>query len=308
VKILIETPSWLGDSIMATPAMENIINSYQFSEITLIGSIISLEALKKHPNVKETYILDKNYLNLYKNIKTYGKFDIFFSFRGSFRSIFLKFFISATKKYQYNKNDYSIGHQVERYNSFINKSLNIYSIPNELKLYTNNNVKNSNNKLLGINPGAKYGSAKRWYPDQFAQVAIELSSTYDIIILGGVEDSDIALDIEKYLIEKNVSNYKNLSAKTTISELINQISNLDLFITGDSGPMHVAAAFKIPTISIFGPTNSKETSQWSNEKSFIIKKNLACQPCMERSCPLIHHNCMKLIKASEVLKVINELN
>jgi heptosyltransferase-2 len=72
--------------------------------------------------------------------------------------------------------------------------------------------------------------------------------------------------------------------------------------------MHIAAAFKIPTISIFGPTNSEETSQWCNEKSILIKKNLTCQPCMERACPLFHHNCMKLIKASEVLKVIKELD
>jgi len=88
---------------------------------------------------------------------------------------------------------------------------------------------------------------------------------------------------------------------------MSRISNLDLFITGDSGPMHVAAAFQVPTVAIFGPTKDDETSQWMNEKSLIVKKNLDCQPCMKRTCPLQHHNCMKLIKAIEVLDVVNNL-
>ena len=72
---------------------------------------------------------------------------------------------------------------------------------------------------------------KRWYPKEFADVAIDLSSQYDIIIFGGPGEKDIANDIENYLIEKGVDNYQNLAAKTTIKELITQISNLDLFIT-----------------------------------------------------------------------------
>ncbi len=162
--------------------------------------------------------------------------------------------------------------------------------------------------MLGINPGASYGSAKRWYPEEFAKVANELSSQYDIVIFGGPSEKDIAMDIEKSLIEKGVSNYKNLAGNTTIPELINLISNLDLFITGDSGPMHVAAAFQVPTVAIFGPTKDKETSQWMNDKSIIVKKNLDCQPCMKRTCPLQHHNCMKLIAAVEVLDAVKGLD
>jgi heptosyltransferase-2 len=139
-------------------------------------------------------------------------------------------------------------------------------------------------------------------------VASELSDQYDIVIFGGPDEQDIALDIEKLLIKKDVKNYKNLAGKTTIPELINHISNLDLFITGDSGPMHVAAAFQIPTVAIFGPTKDNETSQWMNEKSIIVKKGLDCQPCMQRACPLQHHNCMKLITSVEVLDAVNGID
>ena len=89
---------------------------------------------------------------------------------------------------------------------------------------------------------------------------------------------------------------------------MSQILALDLFITGDSGPMHLSGAYNIPTVSIFGPTNHHETSQWMNNKSIIVKKNLECQPCMKRTCPLKHHNCMKLIESSEVLEAVNRLN
>jgi len=116
------------------------------------------------------------------------------------------------------------------------------------------------------------------------------------------------MDIEKALIENSITNYQNLAGKTTIPELINRISNLDLFITGDSGPMHVAAAFQVPTVAIFGPTKDDETSQWRNDKSIIVKKNLDCQPCMKRTCPLQHHDCMNLIKAVDVLNAVKTLN
>jgi heptosyltransferase-2 len=72
--------------------------------------------------------------------------------------------------------------------------------------------------------------------------------------------------------------------------------------------MHVAAAFQIPTVAIFGPTKDDETSQWMNDKSIIVKKNLECQPCMKRTCPLQHHECMKLITAVEVLDAVKGLN
>ena len=309
MKVLIEHPTWLGDCVMATPAIENIVNFYNGVQITFIGSFVSIEAMKNHPKSVKTVVLDKKYSALYKTAKNLGKFDAFFSFRSSFRTKFLKFFISTQNKYQFDKNKYINCHQVKKYNDFVNDALSIDTTPRKLKLCMQNQSSDVIQKpLLGINPGASYGSAKRWYPQEFAKVASELSSQYDVIIFGGPGEKDIAMDIEKLLIEKGVSNYQNLAGNTTIPDLINHISKLDLFITGDSGPMHVAAAFQVPTVAIFGPTKDDETSQWMNEKSIIVKKNLDCQPCMKRTCPLGHHDCMNLIKAVDVLQSIKNLS
>ena len=309
MRILIELPTWLGDAVMSTPAIENLVNYYDKSEVILIGSFISIEALKNHPRISNTYVTRKKYISLYKISKKLGQFDIFFSFRSSFRSKFIKLLISSKKKFQFDGNRYQNRHQVEKYNDFVNDNLNTNFHPGKLIVYPSFKLLNKNSKpIVGINPGASYGNSKCWYPQKFAQVATELSHKFDILIFGGLNEKNIAADIEKLLIENNVSNYQNLAGNTNISELINQISNLDLFITGDSGPMHLAASFEVPTVAIFGPTRNKETSQWMNDKAVIVKKKLDCQPCMKRICPLKHHNCMKLIKSVDVLSAIDSLN
>ncbi len=309
MKILIELPTWLGDTVMVTPAMYNIISHYNKPEITIIGSFVSIEVIKNHPKVVKAEVLKKNYISLYKIAKNLGQFDVYFSFRSSFRSRIIKLFISSKNKYQFERNKYKNCHQVEKYNRFVNHSLNTDFKAGKLNIYRNQKKSLSESlPIVGINPGASYGEAKRWYPEEFAGVCVKLSGYYNILIFGGPNEKDNATDIEKILIDKGVSNYQNLAGKTSISELVNHISNLDLFITGDSGPMHLAASFQVPTISIFGPTRNNETSQWMNDSSIIVKKNLDCQPCMKRACPLKHHDCMNLIKAADVLKAVKSLD
>ena len=135
MKILIELPTWLGDSVMSTPAIENVVNHYNDPHITLIGSTISIEALKKHPKVVKTKVLKKGYISLYKTAKNLGKFDAFFSFRSSLRSNFLKFFVVSKNKYQFKKNIYKNRHQVEKFKDFINESININKPAGELILH-----------------------------------------------------------------------------------------------------------------------------------------------------------------------------
>jgi heptosyltransferase II len=307
IKVLIEIPNWLGDCVMFTPAFDNIINYYIDIEITIFGSSTSIELIKKHPKVVKTLTIDSKNKFSYKAFTSLGSFDVFFSFRGSIRAKIIKLIINATNKYQYSHAKYPKRHQVEKYVDFVNHCLKTNFAPGGLSSYQINSNNKGASKILGINPGASYGSAKRWHPKQFAKIAIELSDEFDIVVFGGKNEQDFAKEIEGHLIRNNISNYLNLSGKTSISELTNYISNLDIFITGDSGPMHIAASLNIPTISLFGPTDPLETSQWKNPNSIIIKKSLDCQPCMKRICPLKHHNCMKLIEAREVIDSVSKI-
>ncbi|MCG3652430.1 glycosyltransferase family 9 protein [Aliarcobacter butzleri] len=309
-EIFIEIPSWLGDAIMATPAIENLIKTYPDAQITLLGSFVSTQAFQGYPNIKRVIVDDtKKSGNRYKNLislaKSIGRVDLAISFRRSISSKFMMFFIKAKKKFNYRRLTKKEIHLCIRYNDFVNKVLNLQNEVGDLRLYFK--PFNYGKSTLGINPGATYGSAKRWYPEEFAKIAIEMSKKYDIVIFGGPAETNIAKDIETELVSKGITNYQNLAGKTTIPELIEKIAGLDLFITNDSGPMHIAAAYKVKTIAIFGPTKFTETNQWNNPNGEIVTKNLDCAPCMKRVCPLKHHNCMKDITATDVLNVIIKL-
>jgi len=311
MKLLIEVPTWLGDCVMATPAIENIVKHYPDVKITIFGASVSTSIFQKHPNVVEIIVDESKkskfrLLWLYQKVQILGHFDVTISFRESFTSKLFIFFTKAKRKAMYKRDKKIERHQVERYNDLINTVFGFKSESQDLKIYIEPVVYEK--PTLGINPGASYGSAKRWYPEKFADVAIRLSKTYNIVIFGGPAEVDIASDIETILKEKGIENYQNMAGKTTIPELCQKIGGLDLFITGDSGPMHVAAAYKVPTVAIFGPTKDKETSQWHNPKGLIVKKEMVCAPCMKRTCPLKHHECMKFIEADDVLKAVEKLD
>ncbi len=313
MRIFIEIPTWLGDAVMTTPAIENIVKLYPNAKLTIFGSFVSTKLFLNHPNVEKIVIDDSKkkgfrYLNLYKLAKSAGKnFDIALSFRKNFTTKFLLFFVDAKQKFRYQRMDKELDtHQVIRYNDFIKHSLSSELEPSKLKIYLRSKIKVNDKPTVGLNPGATYGSAKRWYSGEFAKVAIALSQKYDIKIFGGPGEIDIASDIEKELLHAGVQNYQNLAGKTSVDELIYEIARLDLFITNDSGPMHLAASFNIPTVAIFGPTRHIETHQWMNEHEMLIRKEMECAPCMKRVCPLKHHNCMKLIVAEDVLNRLKE--
>jgi heptosyltransferase-2 len=322
MKILIILPNWLGDAIMATPAIELLSTYYPDANFTFVGSYVSIEALKHHPKCKKAVVdetkKEKNRLvATYKFAKELGKFDIAVTFRNQLHSSLLLRFTStpttiarrswhSTFLLSHAVAISTKQHLVKQYSQLSMTTTKEWdkTIPN-LKLYIK--PKEFTKPTLGINAGATYGSAKRWYPERFAEVAKTFSDKFDIIIFGGPNEVEMATEIEQNLKVWHVNNYTNLAGKTTIKELCANIGGCSLFITNDSGPMHVAAAYRVPTVSIFGPTKHKETSQWLNEKSKIVRHEMDCSPCMKRECPLKHHECMKSITASEVIEAIKDL-
>ena len=323
MKILIILPNWLGDAVMATPAIELLALQYPNAKFTFLGSYASIEALKYHPLcqraiVDETKKASNRFLATYKLAKELGAFSLAVSFRNQiYSSLLLRltgtvvciarsswhsmFLLSHTPKIPTNQ------HLVKQYAQLAMSDNHKYNSEDvgKLKLYVE--PTKHKNSTLGINAGATYGSAKRWYPERFAQVAAAFSDKYDVIIFGGPNEVDMANEIEGHLQAANVQNYTNLAGKTTIKELCSNIAGCSLFITNDSGPMHVAAAYQVPSVAIFGPTKYKETSQWMNEKSVLVRHEMKCSPCMKRECPLGHHDCMKGVTAFEVIEAVKSL-
>lgn len=307
MKIFIEVPVWLGDTIMASVAVDNVINHFPNAHITVFGSKVATEIYKAHPKVDKVVIDESKqspnrWIWLYTNMKNLGKFDFAISFRRQWSTRFLLFTLNAKEKHRYKRLNSKTTHQVKRYNDFASKAV---GLPLELKdLYLPFAPKNFKRPTLGINPGAAYGSAKRWYPDEFAKVAHALSDKFDIVIFGGPNETEIANDIQKELQTLGSQNVVNLAGKTDIKSLCENIGGLSLFITNDSGPLHISAAYKVNSVAIFGPTIPTETHGWNNPNERIVKLELPCQPCMKRTCPLKHHNCMRGVTSKDVLDKI----
>lgn len=176
------------------------------------------------------------------------------------------------------------------------------------KLSTDLNLKATQSavKTLGINAGAHYGSAKRWLPEYFAKVALAFKDSHEIVLFGVASEAEICNEIENLLL-KNGVRVLNLCGKTSIKELCEAISALDLLITNDSGTMHIAAVYKVRSVVLFGPTNFTQTSPWCNENAALVHLNLTCMPCMKRVCPIKTHACMLELKPEFIITAAKQL-
>jgi heptosyltransferase-2 len=156
--------------------------------------------------------------------------------------------------------------------------------------------------LVGINPGAYYGEAKRWLPDRYASVADALAERYQarIVLFGSSSDRPVA--------EAAAANMKHppviLAGHTTLGQLMGLIRECSLLITNDSGPMHLAAALDVPQVAIFGSTSETATGPLSRLAT-VVKHPVECNPCFLRRCPT-DFRCMTGIPAEQVLEACRE--
>lgn len=153
-------------------------------------------------------------------------------------------------------------------------------------------------RSVALCPGAEYGPAKRWPPSYFAELARELKKKGDAVwLVGSANDAAIGDDIVRLSEDACV----NLCGRTTLDQAIDLLASARLAITNDSGLMHVAAAVGTPLIAIYGSSTPEHTPPMSPRAS-ILKLDLPCSPCFERTCPLGHFNCMMQLKPERILE------
>ena len=156
---------------------------------------------------------------------------------------------------------------------------------------------------IGINPGADRPE-KRWSPENHAAVADRLSEVpgAKIFVFGGPGEEHLAHRIEKAMNHP----VTNLAGKLSLNELAYVISRLDLFVTNDSGPMHIATAVKTPVVALFGPEDPVYTRPYTSPDLYrIVHKDMSCRPCTNKSCD--RPVCMESLTPQEVLQACLEL-
>jgi len=164
-------------------------------------------------------------------------------------------------------------------------------------------TKNLNKITIGINPGGDRPN-RRWNPDHYVHVADRLSEHFNekIILLGGPGEEKIA----HYIQDKMKNRPINLGGQLTLNDLVYIISQLDLLVTNDSGPMHIAAAVKTPLVAIFGPEDPIYTRPYTTKDLYtIVHKDVDCRPCSKRNCK--RPVCLDLITPEDVVEKCSEM-
>jgi len=157
--------------------------------------------------------------------------------------------------------------------------------------------------LVGLNPGASFGPAKRWPPERFAALADRLIGALhaDVLIFGSPAEVPLAESVASSMRRMPTV----VAGKTTLSQWMALLAECRLVVTNDSGPMHMAAALGLPLVAIFGSTDEQATGPLSS-RARVIKREVACSPCGLRECP-IDFRCMASVSVEDVFKEIMRL-
>lgn len=144
--------------------------------------------------------------------------------------------------------------------------------------------------LIVFAPGAEFGSAKRWPAAHFARLAQMVRQAYpaaQILLLGSPKDRIACEEITAI-----VPDLRNLAGATTLEQAVALIAKADAVVSNDSGLMHIASAFNRPMVAVYGPTDPDHAPPTS-EMAQVLSLRLECAPCQQRECPLGHHRCMQ---------------
>lgn len=323
MNIIIRVPNWIGDAVMMSAALESICSQLPDAQISLVGKPSTLALFRAHPKIKNFYELSSSH-QLRKQHFTHGilftnSFSSAWDFfkngiknRVGFRADFRSFLLSRKVPFPKRKEK---EHLVQLYADLL-RPIGLQNLSSMPTLYTNSKTTkavlekwnklgiNKGERIIGINPGAAYGSAKCWLPDRFKEV-IRYFAKKDkthVLVFGDSSMSQLVQELTSPFSQ----NVHNMCGQTTIEELIVSIKQCSVFLTNDSGPMHIAAALKTPLVALFGSTSEVKTGPYKH--GTVIHKHVSCSPCYKKICP-IDFRCMTSIHHLEVIEAMEkELN
>lgn len=331
-KLLVRGTNWVGDAVMTMPALRALRKGLPDTKISLLVRPWVAPLFGNNPDINEIILYEKKYnsligkLRLSSMLKSKG-FCSSILFQNAFDAALIAFLSGIPERIGYNRdgrgflltnaipfdNDDRKMHHVDYYLNILRKAgiKAEYSLPYiflsiEERLMARDILKDLKRPVVGINPGASYGSTKRWPPDRFAEVSRRIISELDgsAVVFGGQSEIGIAEEIvSNFQLSTLNSQLLMMAGKTDLRELSALISECDIFLTNDSGPMHIGYAVRTPLIAIFGSTDPALTGPLG-KGDIVIKKDIDCSPCFKRSCSKQEMVCMNAIMPDEVFKAI----
>lgn len=329
-KILIRGPNWVGDAVLAIPAMKAVRERFPHAKITLLVRPWVAGLFTSAPFIDKVWAETKPsslgaWRRITSNMRNEG-YDLGLLLPNSFESALMMFLGAVPRRIGYatdgrrwmltesvRSTDPS-RHQVQYYLDLVKAVSAISGLPSIEIRATAEERANARTLLSGegipagapffvLNAGAAYGSAKRWHEDRFATVADILAreAGMHVALIGSESERPIAETIRGQMKTKAAV----LNGKTSLETLIGVLAESSLIITNDSGPMHIAAALGVPTVAIFGSTDERVTAP-VGPRTRIVKHPVECSPCLLRECP-IDHRCMNGVAVEDVCRAAREL-
>ena len=335
-RILIRSTNWVGDTVMMLPSLVAVRKTFPRAEITVLASPWVLPLFENHPAVDRTIVMDKGrglmrepkelllIVSQLRNVR----FDLAVLFQNAFEAALLSYLGGVRYRVGYNTDgrgfflthtvirDKAIlsAHQVDYFLGLVDAMgwqvtetkpvvyLNREDTKTISRMLSSEGICD-NDMLIGLNPGAAYGPAKRWPAERFAVIGDWASKRWNakVVLFGSSSEAAIAEEVATLMKTEPL----NVCGKTTLGQAMALIKRCDFFLTNDSGLMHIAAALNRPLVAIFGPTNHVQTRPVS-KNARMVRHDFECSPCLKEVCPL-DHRCMLSIEPHEVWREMEDL-
>ena len=335
MRVLVRTPNWLGDIVMALPAFAALRAHFDEDELALAGPRAFSPLLAAVAGVDQVVPVRRDLRGgraRHADVAQLreGRFDLAVLLPNSFGAAWVARDAGIPERWGFAgrwrgrlltravARPTSRTHQVDEYLALV-RGLDIDAVGSEPQLQAPPAMLASARRLLdatgvpadrplvGMAPGAAYGYAKRWRPERYAGVAARLAeqSGAVVVLVGSGHDRDAGYAIESWLASSGTNrrgaSVVNLIGRTDLAQLVGLLASCQAFVSSDSGPMHLAAALRVPVTALFGPTDDRLTAPVGHHE--VLTHDVWCRPCFFRDCP-IDHRCMTRISEDRVFEAV----
>ena len=323
-RLVIRAPNWLGDAVMALPAMAAVRAGLPETHIT-IAAIASVAPLfHEETSARPNEVLTLPDRAREAKVLADGKFDAGLLLTNSFRTGWTMRRAGVAERWGFatNTRGFLLTRRVSRPRSRVHQSVFYSTLVEALGCAVTDATPRVSLRpetarrasemlaqlgighsavLVGFAPGAAYGHAKRWPPARVAAVVARLAQERGAIsiLVGAPGDREAGREIESAL--PSGVRVVNAIGRTDLRQVAGILARCAAFVSNDSGAMHLAAAVGVPVTAIFGPTDERVTAPIGDHD--VIVREVFCRPCMLRDCP-IDHRCMKRITSDEVFDLV----
>lgn len=315
-RVLVKGLNWLGDAVMSLPAIRAIKARFPGSRLTVLTKGGLAELYGCEPAVDEVVAYGGGFVPFLKLVAKLrrARFDVAFILPRSFRASLAPFASRIPRRVGFagdvrrpvltdaieRSERLLTGHRVAYYLELLRPFGEVPAAtapeiapPAEAKAWAAEQL--AGKAWAGLNPGATYGKAKQWYPDRFVEVGRRLAARgLRVAVVGGPAEAALGAQVAAGIGDAAAS----FAGKTSLPRLAALVARCSLFVTNDTGPMHVAAAVGTPVVAVFGPTDPRTTRPFG-DRFTLVQHKVECSPCLLRECP-IDHPCMRDLKVEQV--------